>query len=330
MFLHELSHALVARRYRIPVSSITLHIFGGVSQLEREPDRPDVEFRVAVVGPLTSFAIAVVLLAAQRILDPSPGVRATLGYLIVVNLSVGVFNLVPGFPLDGGRLLRSVLWKLKGSFQWATRVATGVGVGFALLLMGVGVVRVLGGEFGWGTLVRADRDVPAAGRPGQLSAGGGTPRAREHFGRAGHDPRRGRHRARALGGAGGRRVLLAPPRVYLSVLDGGRVVGILGLDRVKQIPRERWAETAARDAMLPLSAALTTTPDTPLWEAFEKLTRNGVGRLAALDRDRLVGYLGLRDVVHILAVTGTRGEPSSGPRGAAAQFPGRRETQRAG
>jgi CBS domain-containing protein len=93
------------------------------------------------------------------------------------------------------------------------------------------------------------------------------------------------------------------------VLDGGRVVGILGLDRVKQLPRERWAETAVRDAMLPLSDALTTAPDTSLWEAFEKLTRNGVGRLAVLDRDRLAGYLSIRDVVHILAVTGTGGSP---------------------
>ena len=114
------------------------------------------------------------------------------------------------------------------------------------------------------------------------------------------------------------------------VLEGGRVVGILGLDRVKQLPRERWTETAVRDAMLPLSDALTTTPDTPLWEAFEKLTRNGIGRLAVLDRDRLVGYLSIRDVVHILAVTGTPGEPASGPRGTASQSPGRREAQRAG
>jgi CBS domain-containing protein len=114
------------------------------------------------------------------------------------------------------------------------------------------------------------------------------------------------------------------------VLDGGRVVGILGLDRVKQLPRERWAETTVRDAMLPLSDAITTTPVTPLWEAFEKLTRNGVGRVAVLDRDRLVGYLSIRDVAHILAVTSTRGESVSGPRGAAAPSTGRREAHRAG
>jgi CBS domain-containing protein len=114
------------------------------------------------------------------------------------------------------------------------------------------------------------------------------------------------------------------------VLDGGRVVGVLGLDRVKQLPRERWAETTVRDAMLPLSDSLTTTPGTPLWEAFEKLTRNGVGRLAVLDRERLVGYLSIRDVAHILAVTSTRGESASGPQGAGAQSSGRREAQRAG
>ena len=330
VFLHELSHALVARRYGIPVSSITLHIFGGVSQLEREPDRPDVEFMVAVVGPLTSFAIAAVLGAAQKVLDPSPGVRATLGYLIAVNLSVGVFNLVPGFPLDGGRLLRSLLWKLKGSFQWATRVATGVGSGFALLLMGFGLFRVLGGEFVgglWLVLIGMFLRQAAQGSYQQVVL---------------------RH---ALANLTVRQVMtrdvvpigpeLSVARVVdeffwrhhvstFPVLDGGRVLGILGLDRVKQLPRERWAETAVRDAMLPLSDALTTTPDTPLWEAFGKLTRNGVGRLAVLDRDRLVGYLSIRDVVHILAVTGTRGELASGPRGAAAQSPGRRESQRAG
>jgi Zn-dependent protease/CBS domain-containing protein len=318
VFLHELSHALVARRYGIPVSSITLHIFGGVSELEREPDRPDVEFMVAVVGPLTSFAIAAALVVSQQVFDPSPGVRATLGYLIVVNVSVGVFNLVPGFPLDGGRLLRSVLWKLKGSFQWATRVATGVGSGFALLLMGFGVVRVLGGEFVgglWFVLIGMFLRQAAQGSYQQVVL-------RRTLANI------------SVGQVMTRDVVPIGPELSVAlvvdeffwrhhvstfpVLDGGRVVGILGLDRVKQLPRERWAETAVRDVMLPLSDALTTTPETPLWGAFEKLTRNGVGRLAVLDRDRLVGYLSIRDVAHILAVAGTRGEPASGPRRAPA------------
>ena len=330
VFLHELSHALVARRYGIPVSSITLHIFGGVSQLEREADRPDVEFLVAVVGPLTSFAIAAVLGVAQRVFDPSPDIRATLGYLIVVNLSVGVFNLVPGFPLDGGRLLRSLLWKLKGSFQWATQVATQVGSGFAFLLMGFGVFRALSGEFVgglWLVLIGTFLRQAAEGSYQQLVL----------------------RRALAnltVGQIMTRDVVPIGPELSVArvvdeffwrhhvstfpVVDGGRVVGILGLDRVKRLPRERWAETTVRDAMLPISDALTTTSETPLWEAFEKLTRNGVGRLAVLDGGRLAGYLSIRDVAHILAVTGARGESASGPRGAAAQSPGRPEAQRAG
>jgi Zn-dependent protease/CBS domain-containing protein len=310
VFLHELSHALVARRYGLPVSSITLHIFGGVSQLEREPDRPGMEFMVAVVGPLTSLAIAAVLVVAQGVLDPSPGIRAILGYLIVVNVSVGVFNLVPGFPLDGGRLLRSLLWKLKGSIHWATRMATGVGSWFAFLLMGLGLFRVLGGEFVgglWFVLIGMFLRQAAQGSYQQLLL----------------------RRALAnltVGQVMTRDVVHIGPELSVAqvvdeffwrhhvssfpVLDGGRVVGILGLDRVKQLPRERWAGTAVRDAMLPLSDALTTTPETPLWDAFEKLTRNDLGRLAVLDHGRLAGYLSIRDVVHILAVTG-RGESAS-------------------
>src|SRR5262245_37747861 len=103
VFLHELAHSVTALRYGIPVSGITLHIFGGVSELEREPDRPGAEFTIAIVGPLTSFLIAAVLGLAARILDPGPGARATMQYLMFVNVLLGIFNLIPGYPLDGGR-----------------------------------------------------------------------------------------------------------------------------------------------------------------------------------------------------------------------------------
>src|SRR5881409_511750 len=185
---------------------------------------------------------------------------------IDINLSVGVFNLVPGFPLDGGRVLRSLLWKLKGSFQWATRVATGVGSGFALLLMGFGVFRALSGEFVgglWLVLIGMFLRQAAQGSYQQLVLR----RALANI---------------SVGQVMTRNVVPIGPELSVArvvdeffwrhhvstfpVLDGGRVVGILGLDRVKQLPRERWAETAVRDAMLPLSDALTTTPKTPLWE----------------------------------------------------------------
>jgi Zn-dependent protease/CBS domain-containing protein len=302
VLLHELSHSIAARWYGIPVSGITLHIFGGVSQLEREPDRPGMEFAVAIVGPLTSFAIAAALVVGQGILQPAPGGRAVMAYLVLVNTVVGIFNLVPGFPLDGGRLLRSLLWKLKGSLHWATRVATGVGSGFAFVLIGLGVFRVLRGEFVgglWFVLIGMFLRQAAQGSYQQLVL---------------------RHTLAPLKVQDimRREVIQVPPdlpvgrvvdeffwRHHVStfpIVGDGRVVGILTLDRVKQLPRERWAETPARDVMVPFSDALATTPDSSAWEAFEKLARNGVGRLAVMDRGRLVGYLSIRDVVHILAL----------------------------
>jgi Zn-dependent protease/predicted transcriptional regulator len=302
VLLHELSHSIAARRYGIPVSGITLHIFGGVSQLEREPDRPGVEFVVAIVGPLTSFGIAGGLVAALGLLQPAPGVRAIMTYLVLVNTIVGVFNLVPGFPLDGGRLLRSLLWKLKGNLQWATRVATRVGSGFAFVLIGFGLFRVLRGEFVgglWFVLIGLFLRQAAQGSYQQLVL---------------------RHALAPLKVRDimSREVIQVLPDLTVGqvvdeffwrhrvstfpIVSGGRVMGILTLDRVKQLPRERWAETPAQDVMLPLADALTTAPGSSVWEAFEKIARNGVGRLAVMDRDRLVGYLSIRDVVHILAL----------------------------
>jgi Zn-dependent protease len=150
--LHELSHALAALDQGVPVRSITLHLFGGVSQLDAEPPTPRAELLIAVVGPLTSFAIAGLCYVVARRVEGPPAFRAMVSYLVAVNAVVGAFNLVPCFPLDGGRVLRALLWWWSGGFGRATQISARVGSVVALLLMALGALRtvkadVLGGTW---------------------------------------------------------------------------------------------------------------------------------------------------------------------------------------
>ncbi|HEU5322942.1 MAG TPA: site-2 protease family protein, partial [Methylomirabilota bacterium] len=139
VLLHELSHAVVAMAHGLRVRGITLHIFGGVSSLEDEPPGPGAEFQIAVVGPLTSFGIAAALTAVDVAgVVPDGGAAAIVGYLVFVNVAVGLFNLIPGFPLDGGRLLRAALWKWQGTLGRATYLASQVGSGVAFALIALG------------------------------------------------------------------------------------------------------------------------------------------------------------------------------------------------
>lgn len=146
VFLHELSHALVARHHGVRVAGIRLHVFGGVSELESEPPTPRAEFLIAAVGPLTSFVIAAICYGLGRALGGTPWAAALTGYLTAVNVIIGLFNLVPGFPLDGGRLLRAMLWWWSGRLGWATRWAARAGSLFAFALIALGLVRAVGGE----------------------------------------------------------------------------------------------------------------------------------------------------------------------------------------
>src|SRR5262245_46701111 len=146
VFLHELSHALVAREHGVPVSGIRLHVFGGVSEMEAEPPTPRAEFLIAAVGPLTSYVIAGLCFGLGRALAGPPWVAALTGYLAAVNFIIGTFNLIPGFPLDGGRLLRALLWWGSGRQDRATLWASRAGSAFALGLIVLGAWRAVTGE----------------------------------------------------------------------------------------------------------------------------------------------------------------------------------------
>src|SRR5918997_4043923 len=148
IILHELGHATVARRYGLPIRRITLFIFGGVAEMEAEPERPAAEFWVAIAGPIVSFLVGLVCwLLLQAGAGAGVPVVGVLGYLATINIILAVFNLVPAFPLDGGRILRAALWYWKGSLRWATRVSSTIGGGFGILLIVLGVYRVLVGDF---------------------------------------------------------------------------------------------------------------------------------------------------------------------------------------
>jgi Zn-dependent protease len=146
VLLHELAHALVAIRHGVPVGGITLHVFGGVSELEAEPETPRDELLIAVAGPFASFVIAGAAYGVFWLLTGPPWADAIAGYVAVVNVVVGVFNLLPAFPLDGGRVLRAALWAWSHRVDWATRVASRVGSLLALLMVVIGIARALAGE----------------------------------------------------------------------------------------------------------------------------------------------------------------------------------------
>ncbi|HXJ84000.1 MAG TPA: site-2 protease family protein, partial [Candidatus Methylomirabilis sp.] len=308
VFLHELSHSIVALRYGIPVSGITLHIFGGVSQLTREPDRPGAEWNMAIVGPLTSLAIAGVLALFYRFASlPAPAAAVT-RYLVATNTLVGVFNLLPGFPLDGGRVLRALLWKATGDRHRATRIAGQAGAGMALFLVIVGIVQTIGGNFVgglWLLLIGLFLRQAAGGssRQEQVREALGSLAVRDVMTRAVVQVPADLSVARLV------EEVFWPHHVSsFPVIDRDRVIGIVTVDQLKRVPRERWEETCVRDLMHPIEESMRVAPGDALWAAFEKLAANGVGRVAVLDGGRLVGYLSIKDVTHVLAVP----SPASG------------------
>jgi Zn-dependent protease len=304
VFLHELSHSLVALGYGIPVSSITLHVFGGVSQMEREPDRPGAEVSIAIVGPLTSFGIGIACAIVAPLVEAGSVAAAIVRYLVFVNVAVGIFNLVPGFPLDGGRVLRAVLWKIKGDLAGATRTASRVGSGFALVLIGLGVWQALAGEFLgglWFVAIGLFLRQAASLSYQQLVV-------------------RRALASRRVADVMTREVVQVPPGLSLAqlvddyfwrhhvtsfpVVDGGRLVGIVSLRDLERVPREGWPATTVRQVMRPITGQVTATPGESLWHAFAKVSQNGLGRLAVGENGRLEGYLSDKDAVHELAIAG--------------------------
>jgi Zn-dependent protease/predicted transcriptional regulator len=303
--LHELGHALVARRHGLPIRRITLFIFGGVAEMEAEPERPAVEFWVAIAGPIVSFLVGLgcwLLLQAAGGAGAGVPVVGVLAYLATINIILATFNLVPAFPLDGGRILRAILWYWKGSLRWATRISSSIGGGFGLLLIVLGVYRVLIGDFiggMWWFLIGLFVRFAAQMSYQQVLM-------RE-----------------ALRGVPVRRIMTANPitvppgitiaqliddyvyrhhRSMFPVADNGRLVGCVSMHDIKRLPRERWLSTTVAASMQPCSEATAIGPEMDAMEVLRLMSRSGNSRLLVTEGERLVGIVTLRDVMNFLNV----------------------------
>lgn len=298
VLVHELAHSLVAKARGLPVKSITLFIFGGVSDIEREPQSPGVEFQMAFAGPLTSLIIGGVTFGGALLVgSANPLLAATLLYVGWTNLLLAGFNLIPGFPLDGGRVLRSIIWKTTGSLRTATRWAARVGQAFAYLLILVGVWRFFVGDFvnglwfgfiGWFLLQAAQSEnlqvtleaIFRGVKVGQLMSA-------------------------APSGAQANMTVQQLVDGYvlpygvrsIPVLRGDALAGLVTLEDVRRVPREQWPQTLIGDAMTPLARLQTARPDESLNDALPRMTRSDVNQLPVIDESgRLIGMLS-RDAI---------------------------------
>ncbi|HYB58021.1 MAG TPA: site-2 protease family protein [Alphaproteobacteria bacterium] len=305
LIFHELSHSLVARRYGLPIRGITLFIFGGVAEMSDEPPSAKAEFWMALAGPAASILLALSAWALSGLGAeagvPEP-VTAVVGYLALINAVLAVFNLVPAFPLDGGRVLRAALWWRRGDIVAATRSAARAGSAFALLLMGMGVLQVVTGNFVggiWFFLIgmflrsAAERSYMDILTRGML---------------AGAPVRRFMTRDPVTVPSGITLQALVEDYVYahhheqFPVVDGDRLIGSVGVRQLKATPRESWPHRTVAEIAEPSSDDNTVDAETDAAKALSLMTRSGRSRLLVTERGRLVGILALKDLLALLSL----------------------------
>lgn len=306
LILHELSHSVMANHLGADVSRITLFVFGGVSQMKREPDTPPAEFKIAIVGPLTSVALGGLFCALYRALSALgvPPVWWTAALWVArINIALAAFNMLPGFPLDGGRVLRSILWHSWKSLDRATRFASTVGRGFGYIMIGGGFILVLFGALGgfWFVALGWLLSSAAASSYQQLQI------------------------RRALGDVYVHDIMSSPVETIpadatldeaaddyfmqrrfnaFGVEEDGSIVGMLRMKDLQQTPRDQWASTTVREAMQALDEeAMTVRSDEEAVDAIMQMARHNLGRLLVTDHSgEIIGILSHTDIQRLLRV----------------------------
>lgn len=309
VLLHELGHSVVALRYKIPVRSITLFIFGGVAQIGTEPPSPRAELAIAIAGPIVSLALGVIFSVVKPAVAAVQPLWGLAKYLAYINFALALFNLIPGFPLDGGRVLRAVIWGVTRNMHRATLIAANVGRFFGFLFIFGGVWQMFGGNFsgglwiafiGWFLDNAATAQVHQALFQGLLAGHTVSQAMSRHCTTVPADV--------TLQELVEEHVLTAGRRCFL-INHGGSTVGLMTLHRIGEVPRSEWPTTSAAQVMVPLEKMKRVSPGQGLWTAIQQMDRDGVNQLPVMTDSQVVGMLSREDVITFLRTLQELGEP---------------------
>ncbi len=305
LVIHELSHAAVARAHGLPVRGIVLFALGGMAQAGGETPDARTEFLIGIVGPLVSAILGLACLAGARAMGPlhplpRPLPQLLLSWLGAINLALAAFNLIPGYPLDGGRVLRSAIWAWTGSRERATLAASRVGELVAMLFMAWGIFQFfVGASFGglWLAIIGFFIFEAAAGSHQQVE-----------FRRLLEGVRVSDLMSRDLPVVDGHEdvedfvehELLKTGRRCFVVSEQGRLLGLMTAQEVKSVPRERWADTPLDRAMVPLAKIHAVDPSTSAWEAFEIMAREDLNQLPVVHDHTVDGLVSRGDLLKAL------------------------------
>jgi Zn-dependent protease/CBS domain-containing protein len=304
VIVHEFGHALTAQARGIPVLSITLFIFGGVAALAQESEEPGDEFLIAVAGPIASIGMGVIFGGLWALTtDMNQQVNALFGYLAFINIILAIFNMVPGFPLDGGRVLRAIVWKVTGNLRRSTRIVTTLGSLIGTLFFVLGILAIIEGTLlngiwfialGWFLQSAASQSYRQVEQQEML---------------------RGRTVAQIMNPMP---VAVSPDVTVSELVDGyilrrtahgapvlqdGELVGIVTITDVKRCTQDQWPVTRVRDIMTPRQELHVVEPTTPLNRAVQYMTTHDLNQIPVVDNGHLVGLLSRADFMRFLQLS---------------------------
>jgi len=305
IIIHEFSHSLIARKYGLKIKGITLFIFGGVAEMKDEPNSPKTEFFMAIAGPIASLLLSILFAAFYQvatIIELPILVIGILGYLSAVNMLLAVFNMVPAFPTDGGRILRSLLWWIKGDIYWATQIASRISLIFALAIIFVGFMSLIGGNFIgglWWILIGSFLFNAANASYQRLVM-------KQSF------------EGKTVRNFINPNPVTVPSHITLQefvdkyiyryhykmypVVKDDQMLGLITIQMLKAHPHEEWKHLLVSKVMQLQSPDNSIDSSTPINDALNKMSETGLSRLLVVEHKKVVGIITLKDLLEYLAL----------------------------